>query len=133
MNEKERTPAPRDRRVDAHRDVVAAARPCAIGIASLLKLRTADHRSALAVARCVIAALPGRFLPRLGPLAIASGPFFFSCERERLFPPSTNALLALDGWLTALEDGLHVMRRPIFFGWDDVNSLAGALQGIVAD
>jgi len=32
MNEKERTPAPRDRRVDAHRDVVAAARPCAIGI-----------------------------------------------------------------------------------------------------
>ena len=83
MNEKERTPAPRDRRVDAHRDVVAAARPCAIGIASLLKLRTADHRSALAVARCVIAALLGRFLPRLGPLAIASGPFFFSWERER--------------------------------------------------
>src|SRR5438309_6494318 len=126
MNEKERTPAPRDRRVDAHRDVVAAARPCAIGIASLLKLRTADHRSALAVARCVIAALPGRFLPRLGPLAIASGPFFFSWERERSLCASTNpthALLALDGWLTALEDGLHVTRRPIFFGWDDVNFL----------
>ena len=53
-----------------------------------------------------------------------------------MFPPSTNptrALLALDGWLAALEDGLHVTRRPIFFGWDDVNSLAGALQGIVAD
>src|SRR5438552_7241168 len=84
MNEKERTPAPRDRRVDAHRDVVAAARPCAIGIASLLKLRTADHRSALAVARCVIAALLGRFLPRLGPLAIASGPFFLFARARAL-------------------------------------------------
>src|ERR1700747_3002294 len=30
-----------------------------------------------AVAPCAIAALLGRFLPRLGPLAIASGPFFF--------------------------------------------------------
>src|SRR5579864_4879599 len=29
-----------------------------------------------AVAPCAIAALLGRFLPRLGPLAIASGPFF---------------------------------------------------------
>ena len=31
-----------------------------------------------AVAPCAIAALLGRFLPRLGPLANASGPFFFS-------------------------------------------------------
>src|ERR1700730_4776302 len=30
-----------------------------------------------AVAPCAIAALLGRFLPRLGPLANASGPFFF--------------------------------------------------------
>ncbi|KAA0073893.1 hypothetical protein CIW50_18230 [Tardiphaga sp. P9-11] len=29
---------------------------------------------------CAIAALLGRFLPRLGPLAIASGPFFLSEE-----------------------------------------------------
>ena len=112
-----------NRRVDAHRDVVAAARPCAIGIAEPLEVATADHRLVLVVARCVIAALPGRFLPRLGPLAIASGPFFFSWERERS-PNPTRALLALDGWLTALEDGLHLTRRPIFFGWDDVNSLA---------
>src|ERR1700730_11055454 len=44
-----------------------------------------------AVAPCAIAALLGRFLPRLGPLAIASGPFFSgsratsfrgACDRE---------------------------------------------------
>src|SRR5262249_62304095 len=36
-----------------------------------------------AVALCAIAALLGRFLPRLGPLAFASGPFFFLGHRIR--------------------------------------------------
>src|SRR5437899_8864109 len=38
-----------------------------------------------AVAPCAIAALLGRFLPRLGPLVHSSGPFFF-CLREAVFP-----------------------------------------------
>jgi len=73
----------------------------------------------------------------LGHLPSQAALFSFrASESARFVSASTNpthALLALDGWLTALEDGLHVTRRPIFFGWDDVNSLAGALQGIVAN
>jgi hypothetical protein len=62
---------------------------------------------------CAIAALLGRFLPRLGPLANASGPFFL---RLSLFPdllpgpvilssfvvmPGSreNAFWNLDGWI----------------------------------
>src|SRR5579859_276816 len=37
-----------------------------------------------AVAPCAIAALLGRFLPRLGPLVYSGGPFFLNLSRERL-------------------------------------------------
>src|SRR5581483_12167224 len=40
-----------------------------------------------AVAPCAIAALLGRFLPRLGPLAFASGPFFFTRRDLRFVAP----------------------------------------------
>src|SRR5881275_2455756 len=61
-----------------------------------------------AVAPRAIAALLGRFLPRLGPLAFASGPFFFGC------PGRDAALFALLRWTGTAPNPAQVLRaaRP---------------------
>src|SRR5262249_317916 len=58
------------------------------------------------------AALLGRFLPRLGPLAPASGPFFWQAEKLLSRGPVRPQLL--QGDLTkAPRQGLHILRQTV--------------------
>src|SRR6185503_9595499 len=64
-----------------------------------------------AVARAA-AALLGRFLPRLGPLAPASGPFFWQAEKLLSRGPIWPQLLQGD-FTKAPRQGLHILRQTV--------------------
>jgi hypothetical protein len=69
---------------------------CSPGLDAALEFVQRGHISNRAVAPRAIAALVGRFLPRLGPLAIASGPFFLMANSSGSWA-SPSILLMFNG------------------------------------